>query len=118
MLLLDGLGRLEPIEVDGERLAPGVTARAAPGHTEGHTIVVLSSGEERAMLLGDAVTCPIQLTEEDWDQVSDMDPALGNRTRRALWDELEGTDTRISSAHFPGLAFGRVLRGQGRRWFA
>ena len=117
MLLLDEQGRLDPIESDGASIAPGITARAAPGHTEGHHILVLSSGEERAMLLGDTVTCPLQLTEEDWDQVSDMDPALGNRTRRALWDELEGTDTRFTSAHFPDLQVGRVLRGRGKRWF-
>ena len=118
MLFLDEQGRLDAIESDGETIAPGITARAAPGHTLGQHILVLSSGEERAMLLGDAVTCPIQLTEDDWYGISDMDPALANRTRHALWDELEGTDTQFTAAHFPGLQFGRLLRGNGRRWFA
>jgi hypothetical protein len=70
------------------------------------------------MLLGDAVTCPIQLTEEDWSGISDMDPALAHRTRTALWDELEGSDTQFTAAHFPGLQFGRLLRGEGKRFFS
>ena len=44
MLLLDEQGRLDPIEADGESIAPGITARAAPGHTEGHHVLVLSPG--------------------------------------------------------------------------
>jgi glyoxylase-like metal-dependent hydrolase (beta-lactamase superfamily II) len=117
MLLLDEQGRLDAIDTDGETIAAGVTARAAPGHTLGQHIIVLSSGDERAMLLGDAVTCPIQLTEEDWYGISDMDPALAARTRNALWDELEGTPTQFTAAHFPGLQFGRLLRGNGKRLF-
>ena len=118
MLLLDEQGRLSPIESDGETIAPGITARAAPGHTLGQHILVLSSGDQRAMLLGDSVTCPLQLTEEDWYGISDMDPALANRTRQVLYDELEGTDTQFTAAHFPGLQFGRLLRGNGKRYFA
>src|ERR1700736_1508227 len=34
-------------------LLPGVDTLAAPGHTPGSTVVVLSSGSDRAMLLGD-----------------------------------------------------------------
>jgi hypothetical protein len=47
-----------------------------------------------------------------------MDPALARRTRDALWAELEGTTTQFTAAHFPGLQFGRVLRGQGKRYFS
>src|SRR4051812_37044639 len=118
MLMLQAQDRLEPIDADGAAIAPGITARAAPGHTLGSHLLVISSGDERVLLLGDAVTCPVQLTEEDWVGMSDMDPALARRTRDALWAELEGTDTRITAAHFPELQFGRVLRGQGRRYFS
>lgn len=118
MLLLEAQDRLSPIDSDGETIAPGITARAAPGHTMGSNLLVLSSGDERVLLLGDAVTCPVQLTEEDWYGISDMDPALARRTRDALWAELEGTSTRFTAAHFPGLQFGRLLRGQGKRYFS
>ncbi|MBA3653205.1 MAG: MBL fold metallo-hydrolase [Actinobacteria bacterium] len=116
--LLADLGRVETIDGDDVSIAPGITARAAPGHTHGHNVLVLSSGEERAMLLGDAVTCPVQLEEPDWSAMSDIDAALARRTREALWRELEGTDTTAVAAHFPGLEFGRVLPGKGKRYFS
>jgi len=81
-------------------LLPGVDTLAAPGHTPGSTVVVLSSGSERAMLLGDVAHC---------------DPVLAARTRVALNRELEGSDIPVAAAHFPGLRFGRLLRGEGRR---
>lgn len=118
MLVLDSRHRLDPISRDGEALAPGITARAAPGHTLGHHVVVLSSGDQRLLLLGDSVICPAQLQEEDWEAMSDMDATLARRTRDALWAELEGTSTSFTAGHFPGLQFGRVMRGAGRRFFA
>jgi hypothetical protein len=78
--------------------------------------VVLSSGADRALLLGDAITCPIQLDEPTWHSIADVDPALADRTRERLWRELEADRTIGSGAHFPELQFGRVLSGAGRRW--
>jgi glyoxylase-like metal-dependent hydrolase (beta-lactamase superfamily II) len=119
MELLAAAGRLEPINGDMVSLAPGITARHAPGHTEGHYVLVLSSGDERAVLLGDAVECPLQLEEPDFYAFSDVDPKLAARTRELLWRELEGSNTAIGAAHFPGLEFGRVVTGgKGRRWTA
>lgn len=104
-------------QLDGDvPIASGITCVSAPGHTPGHVVVVVSSGSERLLLLGDAITCPLQLQETDWGAMSDVDPALAARTREALWREMEGDSTRGVGAHFPGLQFGRVLRGVGRRW--
>lgn len=111
-------GRVDLIDGDDVALAPGLTARHTPGHTPGHYGLVVSSGAERAVLLGDAVECPLQLEETDFYAFSDVDPALAARTREAVWRELEGTDTLMTAAHFPGLEFGRVLRGEGKRYFA
>ena len=117
MLLLDSLQRLDAIDGDEVPIAPGVTTRSAPGHTSGHQVLVVSSGDERALLLGDSITCPLQLEHSDWGAVSDMDPALARRTRELLWSELEADGTVGVGAHFPELQHGRVLRGQGRTWF-
>jgi len=118
MEVLAASGRLDPLEGDMLRVAPGLTARHTPGHTLGHYGLVVSSGGSRAVLLGDAVECPLQLEEPDFYALSDVDPALAARTREALWRELEGTDVAVSAAHFPGLQFGRVLAGTGRRLFS
>ena len=109
-------GRLEPIDGDMVALAPGLTARATPGHTLGHYCLVVSSGDERAFLLGDAVECPLQLEEPDFYVMSDVDPKLAARTRELLWREVEGSNALVGAAHFQGLEFGRVLRGNGTRY--
>lgn len=118
MEVLAAAGRLEPMEGDMLAVAPGLTARHTPGHTLGHYGLVVSSKQARAVLLGDAVECPLQLEEPDFHALSDVDPALSARTREALWRELEGSDVAVSAAHFPGLQFGRVLTGKGRRLFS
>lgn len=114
---LQQAGRIATVEGD-EEVAPGISTLHAPGHTPGHLCVVLSSGAERAFLLGDAVTCPIQLQEAEWQAMSDVDKDLAGRTREALWRELEGSGTLTVAAHFPDLKFGRILRGEGKRYFA
>ena len=118
MEVLAAAERLEPMEGDMVAVAPGLTARHTPGHTLGHYGLIVSSGDERAVLLGDAVECPLQLEEPDLAVLSDVDPALAARTREAMWRELEGTSARMIGSHFPGLEFGRVLGGQGKRYFA
>jgi glyoxylase-like metal-dependent hydrolase (beta-lactamase superfamily II) len=119
----DATERLAPIEAqvelwDGDvSLAPGVDTRRAAGHTPGSALVVLSSGSERALLLGDAVHCAVELLDDEWGGIADVDPVLAQRTRNALARELEGTDVPVAAAHFPGLSFGRVLPGAGTRRF-
>jgi glyoxylase-like metal-dependent hydrolase (beta-lactamase superfamily II) len=118
MRLLWDAGRLDPIEGDMVALAPGLTARYTPGHTEGHYSLVVSSGDERLFLLGDAVECPLQVEEDEFSAISDVDAALAKRTREAMWRELEGSDAMVGAAHFPGLQVGRILTGEGKRYFA
>jgi glyoxylase-like metal-dependent hydrolase (beta-lactamase superfamily II) len=108
--------RFETWSADGP-LLPGIDVRSAPGHTPGSTVLTLSSGTERALLLGDVVHCPAELLEDDWEMITDVDRDLARRTRVALARELEGTDIPVAATHFPGLRFGRLLPGTGlRRW--
>ena len=106
--------RFDPWSGDGP-LAPGVDVLHAPGHTPGNTIVVLSDGAARVLLLGDVVHCPVQLLDDEWARIADVDEALARRTQARLAAELEGSSTRVVGAHFPGLQLGRVLRAEGRR---
>jgi glyoxylase-like metal-dependent hydrolase (beta-lactamase superfamily II) len=101
----------------GATIAPGLSTLSTPGHTPGSTTLVLSSGTERVMFLGDVVHCAIQLEDDEWGALFDVDPELAKRTRSALAAELEGTDTRVSGAHFPELTFGRLVQAEGKRRF-
>jgi hypothetical protein len=69
-------------------------------------------------MLGDAVTCPAQLENAEWTAMSDIDPEMAIRSRDALYRELEGTQDVAAASHFPDLRFGRVLVGEGKRYFA
>jgi glyoxylase-like metal-dependent hydrolase (beta-lactamase superfamily II) len=106
--------RLETWDRDGTIL-PGLDALVAPGHTPGSTIVVVSDGAARALLLGDVVHCPVELVDDEWAGMGDVDPELAKRSRIALAREIEGTDVPVAAAHFPGMQFGRLLEAQGRR---
>ena len=106
--------RLECWDHDGP-LLPGIDTQHAPGHTPGSTILVLSSGDERGVLLGDVVHCPVELVDAEWASLGDVDRALALRTREALAREFEGSGVPVAGAHFPGMRFGRLLPGAGRR---
>lgn len=95
-------------------IAPGVNAMFAPGHTPGSCLFIISSGTQRALILGDTVHCPLELTDPDFSLMADMDQALADRTREAILHELEDGSAIAGAPHFPGLAFGRMLPGQGR----
>src|SRR3954452_2834139 len=94
--LLPLTDRLETYAGSGTVL-PGIDLQAAPGHTPGSTVVVLSSGTERAVLLGDAAHCPVELVDDEWGTIGDVDPELAKRTKETLAKELEGTTTHISA---------------------
>ena len=96
-------------------LLPGLDAMVAPGHTPGSTIIVASSGTARALLLGDVVHCPVELLDDEWAGMGDVDPELAKRTRNALARELEGADVPAAASHFPEMRFGRLLAADGRR---
>jgi glyoxylase-like metal-dependent hydrolase (beta-lactamase superfamily II) len=106
--------QLELFDGDTE-VADGISVRDAPGHTPGSSVVIVSSGTDRAFLLGDVAHCPIELTELEWEGVYDIDPDLARKTREALLRELEGRDIPVAAAHFEGMQFGRVLQGSGKR---
>lgn len=96
---------------------PGLDVLHTPGHTPGHSAVTVSGAEGRVLLLGDAVHCPVQLSEPDVGFVSDVDGALARRSREVLAAELVESGVEAVGAHFTGLRFGRLVEGEtGTRW--
>lgn len=98
---------------------PGIDARPAPGHTPGSTIYVLSSEGERALLIGDVAHSVVELAEPGWEAVFDVDVRAAQAVRKALVEQTVDTDTYVVPAHFPRMAFGRIVTlPEGRRWVA
>jgi len=100
---------VELVDRDGLTIIPGLTTRLTPGHTPGHLSTVISSGDERMIVLGDSLHCPAQLTEIEWEFVFDVDPALARATRAALVREAEQPGTTLLPCHFPGMQSARLV---------
>jgi glyoxylase-like metal-dependent hydrolase (beta-lactamase superfamily II) len=110
------VNRIESVG-DGALVASGVNVLASPGHTPGHCSAVISSGADRAIILGDVVHCPLQLADGDLRIIFDVDPETAARTREKIAAELEGdSEVLAADGHFSGSAFGRIVRGTGRQW--
>ena len=101
--------RVELVHDDGVTLLPGMTTRMTPGHTPGHMCTVISSGNERLIVLGDALHCPAQLTELEWEFLYDVDAALARKTRAALVEEASQPNTALLPCHFAGMQAARLL---------
>jgi glyoxylase-like metal-dependent hydrolase (beta-lactamase superfamily II) len=82
-----------------------------PGHTPGHLSFLVESAGQRAVVLGDAIHCPLQLSHPEWEFSADIAPAAAIRSREHLLRELEAPDTVVVGPHFPDAVFGRVLGG-------
>lgn len=110
--------RLEFV-ADGEELAPGVRVMATPGHTPGHSSLVVTDpsgvGDERLVVLGDVMHCQVQIEQSRWSFLFDVDAEQSLRTREQLLKELEDRRTILAGGHFAGEVFGRVLPASARR---
>lgn len=113
--LLADAGRVDLIESDGP-VAPNITSLHTPGHTPGHQTYVVSTGSERALFLGDAVACPLQMEAPEVEALADLDKELGVRMRLRILQELEDGDF-VSGPHFPDVRFGRFVRGVGSTYW-
>jgi glyoxylase-like metal-dependent hydrolase (beta-lactamase superfamily II) len=99
-------------------LAPGLTARHAPGHTPGMTIFIVDGGSgQRLLLLGDLAHTIAELTDPKWHGVYDLDRIAAASVRNRIAAEAAEAGDIIASGHFPGLPFGRLVVADGRRRF-
>ena len=110
--------RLQQI-VEGEHtVTEGITTMPAAGHTPGHQVVLVNSGGQRAMLVGDLIHNIAQVSEPSWCAGVDIDKAQSYANRAMLLDKAESEDWVIAAGHFPpGKQIGKVVtEGGKRRW--
>ena len=110
------LGLFDALTEDTD-LTSEVRALYTPGHTPGHMSVLVSSQGESALIQGDVLIHPAQVTEDDWNCHFDYDWPLSTVTRRKVLDDLESHETQVISCHFPAPGFGTVRRSKGRRYW-
>ena len=104
---------------DGQEVVPGITAIAAPGHTVGHHVYAVASGNETVVNTGDLVHHQVLLLRKPmWEFAYDTDPKQSAQTRSRMLDRFATDRTAILSYHFPWPGLGHVGReGDGYGWF-
>jgi glyoxylase-like metal-dependent hydrolase (beta-lactamase superfamily II) len=113
---LEGLGVLDLLS-DEQALTGEIIAIPTPGHTPGSMSLSITSGSERALIIGDVVTNPAQVTETDWVFAFDMEPDRAVQTRKQMIDRAEADDALLIACHFPAPGHGRLIRLEGRRYW-
>ena len=104
--------------MDGEtELAPGVTAIPTPGHTPGHMALMLSSGKDRALFVGDILINPMHATDTDLPFALDTDPAEAMKVRHEVLDKAENERITVLGSHLSPPGWGTLVRWEGRRYW-
>src|SRR5262245_38358702 len=95
-----------------------VTVEAAPGHTAGHLICRVQSGEQSLLHFMDvAHHHTLMFTDPAWNIAFDHDPEQAVDTRKKLFARLAATHERAYGFHLPWPGLGRVTaRGTGYGW--
>lgn len=110
---LEGFGLLDLIS--GETtISQHLTAIPTPGHTPGHTSVVVTSGGENGLILGDVVISELDAREPSLESVFDWDRQLAVQTRTAMIDRLIADRALVGASHLPAPGLGRFVRSDGQ----
>ena len=82
------------------QLCPEIRLEPTPGHTPGHVSVHITSNGEEALITGDCIHHPCQMSRPDWCSSADYDAVQGRQTREALLEKYVGKDILIIGTHF------------------
>ncbi len=93
-------------------LSDGVCLVSTPGHTPGHTSVVIRSEGQRAIITGDMMHSPLQIADPDLSSMFDTDPDLARETRRAVFPDWADGETLVIGTHF-GAPTAGVMKQDG-----
>ena len=95
------------VEMD-EKICAGVELEPSPGHTPGHVSVKIESSDNKALITGDFMHHPVQMTRTDWCSSADTDPIQGRSTREAMLAEYLDSDVLLIGTHFASPTAGYV----------
>ncbi len=114
MLPLQASGQLEL--ADGElQITDEITLIPTFGHSMGHASVVLASGGESAVYVGDMIQHPVQLERAAWVSSFDIYPLEAMETKKAVVGRAIDEQQLVIAVHadYPGL--GRMSEAGGKR---
>jgi glyoxylase-like metal-dependent hydrolase (beta-lactamase superfamily II) len=104
----------EPLERAGQlrllrgdtRLSDEVRVIVTPGHTRAHQCVVIESGGQTAIFLGDVASWPIHMEHLAWVPAYDVEPLVSIETKRNLAHWAMENDVLLIFEHHPEVIAG------------
>jgi glyoxylase-like metal-dependent hydrolase (beta-lactamase superfamily II) len=104
---------------DGQEFLPGIQAMAAPGHTVGHHMFMVTSGDKSFAFLGDLTHHAVLLLEKPLMEFSyDTDPKQAAQSRVKMLTMLAANKTPVMSYHFAWPGYGHVAKaGDGFHYY-
>lgn len=99
------------------KLCDEITTLPTPGHTPGHTSLIISSQGEKAIILGDAAHIPPQVEKTHWSPAPDRDKKLSAKSRDMVMQMIEKEHALLASGHFPSPGLGNLVRVRSKRVF-
>lgn len=102
---------------ESHQICDEVVLEPTPGHTPGHVSVHIRSDGAEALITGDCIHHPCQMSRTDWCSSADYDAAQGRTTREGLLAKYADSDVLMIGTHFATPTAGRVRpRAQGGYW--
>lgn len=105
--------------IDGElSVTKEVTVIPTPGHTADHASVVIVSGGEMAIYIGDMVQHEVQLERTAWVSAFDVLPLMSIESKRRIIERAVEERALVIAVHCPYPGVGRISRTDDgkRRW--
>src|SRR6202167_5940345 len=95
----------------GAEVPPGIVTLPAPGHTPGHSVFAIHSGDQSLMVLSDTAQHPAVFARHpDWQAAFDVDGAAAVATRKRIFDRAAADRMLVTGYHFPFPACGHLIK--------
>lgn len=107
--------------VDGEqKVTDEVTIIPTPGHTADHASVVITSGRQMALYVGDIAQHRVQLERNAWVSAFDVLPLMSIETKKRLMERAMRERALVIAVHlaFPGVGRMEATAEGRRQWVA
>ena len=109
-------GLVDLVDVD-HRVCAEVCLDPTAGHTPGHVSVHIRCVGAEALITGDCIHRPVQMSRPDWCSSADVDQAQGQQTRESLLERYVDDQILIIGTHFATPTAGHVKHLEGGGYF-
>ncbi len=101
----------------GQAFIPGLRLLAAPGHRYDHSVLEVTSLNDKLLHISDGVIHPLFMGNKAWYSTYDANPPLAVETKIELLNWCASEGMLVFGTHFPFPGLGRVEKGENRwRW--